>query len=96
MSPMQGVSGDADQKGVLAERRRPRRVRAYPPIVNVGRLRIDWPTRDRSPANLMKFAGFVAVLLGLFALLYAVQARWLMNINARQQTPGWEAIKSQP
>lgn len=57
--------------------------------MNAGRLRIDWPTRDHSPANLMKFAGFVAVLLGLFVLLYQLQARFLTNMNTRQQTPSW-------
>ena len=61
------------------------------PILNVGRLRIDWPTRDHSPANLLKFDGFVAVLLGLFTLLYQVQARFLTSMNARQQIPAWRA-----
>lgn len=66
-----------------------RRPRVSTPILNVGRLRIDWPTRDRSPANLMKFAAFVGALLALFALLYVVQAKWLMSINSREQSPSW-------
>ena len=72
-------------------RKRRRRVEVRAPIVNVGRLRIDWPTRDRSPSNLLKFVGFVAVLLGLFALLYIVQAKVLMSINSRNQTQTWGA-----
>lgn len=73
----------------LQGHRRRRRAYVQTPIVNVGRLRIDWPTRDRSPANLMKFAAFVGFLLALFALLYVVQSRVLMSINSRTQTPNW-------
>lgn len=69
--------------------RKRRRADVRSPILNVGRLRIDWPTRDHSPANLLKFAGFVAALLGLFLLLYQVQARFLTSMNARQQVPAW-------
>jgi hypothetical protein len=69
--------------------RKRRRLDVRAPILNVGRLRIDWPTRDHSPANLLKFAGFVVALLALFALLYQVQARILTSMNSRQQTPNW-------
>lgn len=70
-------------------KRRKADVRA--PILNVGRLRIDWPSRDRSPANLLKFAGFLVVLLALFILLYQLQARFLTSVNSRLQKPAWNA-----
>ncbi len=71
--------------------RQRRRAREYTPILNAGRLRIDWPTRDRSPANLLKFAAFVAALFGLFMLLYNLQARFLTSMNTRAQTPQFNA-----
>lgn len=76
-----------DPKPTMRKRRRIVDVRT--PILNVGRLRIEWPTRDHSPANLLKFAGFVAALLALFMLLYQLQARFLTSMNARQQVPAW-------
>ena len=85
-----------EQQGEAQERKPRRRIRSRPPIINVGRLRIDWPTRDRSPANLVKFALFIAVLLGLFALLYVVQFNILTSMNSRQQTPDWKSIGRGP
>ncbi len=77
-------------------RERRRHVRVSPPIVNVGRICIDWPTRDRSRANLLKFFAFIALLLGLFALLYAVQAQWLMSMNSRKMAPAWQKMDRAP
>ena len=80
------------KQNAKAERKRVYRTRTSAPIVNVGRLRIDWPTRDHSPSNLLKFAAFILLLLSLFALLYVVQSKWLMSINSRQQVqaPAWK------
>ena len=75
------------QEGIRERKRRRAEPRA--PILNMGRMRIDWPTRDPSPANLLKFTAFVAALLALFYLLYNVQARWLTAVNSRAQTPTW-------
>jgi hypothetical protein len=63
------------------------RARAKPPIINFGRFRIDWPSREHSLADNLKFAAFVALLLVIFALLSQCQSRWLMSQNIRSQTP---------
>lgn len=73
----------------MSERSKVYKARVRPPIINMGRLRIDWPTRDRSPANLVKFALFIAALLALFAGLYVVQSNLLTSLNSREQTPAW-------
>lgn len=61
--------------------------RAQPPIINFGRFRIDWPGRERSLAENLKFLGFVAVLLVIFILLGQLQFRWLSNQNSRSAMP---------
>lgn len=75
----------------MEPQRKRRRAKEYTPVINSAWLRIDWPTRDRSPANLLKFAAFLAVLLGLFMLLYHLQWRFLTSMNARAQTPALNA-----
>lgn len=69
-------------------------MRVRPPIINFGRFRIDWPGRERSLADNLKFAGFVAVLLAIFVLLSHLQARWLTRHNARSLTPDAKAIEA--
>ncbi|HMP77734.1 MAG TPA: hypothetical protein PKE12_15670 [Kiritimatiellia bacterium] len=66
---------------------RTRRQRALPPIINFGKFRIDFPSRERSFKDNLKFAGFVVVLLLIFLLLYQVQANWLTARNAREAAP---------
>ncbi len=76
----------------MSERNKEYKRRVRPPILNVGRLRIDWPNRDSSPGNILRFSLFVAVLLGLFALLYLWQASLLTSINSREQRPAWQQL----
>lgn len=66
---------------------KPSRRRATPPIINFGKLRIDFPSRERPLKDNLKFAAFVAVLLAIFLLLYQFQASWLTSRNAREVTP---------
>jgi hypothetical protein len=68
------------------------RRRVLPPIVNFGRFRIDYPSRDRSVKDNLKFVAFVAVLVVIFMLLYQLQARWLMARNERAAMPDPRAL----
>lgn len=63
------------------------RSRTMPPIVNFGKFRIDYPSRDRSLKENLKFVAFVAVLFAIFMLLYQFQARWLRAQNERAAMP---------
>lgn len=63
------------------------RPRATPPIINFGKLRVDFPSRERPLKDNLKFVAFVVVLLAIFLLLYQVQASWLTSRNARAATP---------
>ena len=58
-----------------------------PPIINFGKFRVDFPSRERPLKDNLKFAGFVVVLLLIFVLLYQVQANWLTSRNAREAAP---------
>lgn len=71
---------------------REHRVRVAPPIINIGRLRVDWPSRERTLAENMKFVAFVVVLLAVFFLLSNLQARWLTVQNAKSQTPDQKLV----
>jgi hypothetical protein len=70
------------------------RHRVLPPIVNFGRFRIDYPSRDRSLKENLKFVAFVAVLFVIFMLLYQLQVRWLTARNEREAMPDPRALLS--
>lgn len=72
------------------------RPRATPPIINFGKLRVDFPSRDRSLKENLKFVAFVGVLLLIFVLLYQVQARWLTERNARALSPNLKSLNLSP
>ena len=72
------------------------RPRATPPIINFGKLRIDYPSRERSLKDNLKFVAFVVVLLLIFVLLYQVQARFLMQRNARETAPNLRTLNIAP
>ncbi len=71
---------------------KPHRTRAMPPIVNFGKFRIDYPSRERSLKENLKFVAFVAVLFAIFMLLYQFQARWLTAQNERAAMPDPRAL----
>lgn len=72
------------------------RPRVTPPIINFGKLRIDYPSRERSLKDNLKFVAFVVVLLLIFILLYQVQAHFLMQRNAREATPDLRTLDVAP
>jgi hypothetical protein len=61
--------------------------RIQPPIINFGRFRIDWPSRERTLVENLRFVGFVIVLLLIISLLTQMQFRWLTQRNARSAIP---------
>jgi hypothetical protein len=61
--------------------------RVQPPIINFGRFRIDWPSRERTLAENLRFLAFVGVLLLIFVLLGQLQFRWLASQNSRSAMP---------
>ncbi|MCS6771101.1 MAG: hypothetical protein NZ740_03655 [Kiritimatiellae bacterium] len=68
--------------------------RTPPPIINYGRFRLDFPSRNRPLKDNLKFAAFVIVLVLLFSLLYQFQARWLRAQNERASIPDPRALLS--
>ncbi len=72
----------------------PRRV--PPPIINIGRFRLDLPGYGRGWANTLKFWLFVTLLLGIFVLLSHLQARWLTAHNARETVPATQRLLAAP
>ncbi|MCO5044373.1 MAG: hypothetical protein J5I99_03320 [Verrucomicrobia bacterium] len=72
------------------------RSRPTPPIINFGKFRVDFPSRDRSLVENLKFAAFVALLLGVFLLLYQCQASWLTSRNARQTSIDIKSLPPSP
>lgn len=72
------------------------RTRTRPPIINIGRLRVDWPGFDRTLGENLKFVAFVVLLMAIFLLLSNLQARWLMSQNARRQAPDQKIVAPLP
>ncbi len=72
------------------------RSRPTPPIINFGKFRIDFPSRDRSLKENLKFAAFVAVLLLIFVFLYQCQAELLTSRNARQNAVELKTVAPPP
>ncbi len=72
------------------------RTRPTPPIINFGKLRIDYPSRERPLKENLKFVAFVAVLLVVFILLYQVQAHFLMQRNVRETAPDLRTLNTTP
>lgn len=68
------------------------RPRVTPPIINYGKLRVDFPSRSRPMKENLKFFIFLALLLAIFIALYQVQARLLTQRNAREVTPDFRAL----
>lgn len=70
------------------------RRRTPPPIINYGRFRLDFPSRERPLKENLKFFAFVGALVLLFLLLYQLQARWLRFQNERAFAPDPRALLS--